>query len=107
MKLTRRQKFEKWRNIVGFWILGLCNNFPYVVMLSAAFDILRQLQGEGKPDVVNATNVTPIINHTDLPLFNYSGNSSALGRDCNKASTSVSSPLLLLLLLYVLYLHDG
>lgn len=28
------------RNLVGFWLLGLCNNFGYVVMLSAAHDIL-------------------------------------------------------------------
>ena len=31
----------KWRNLVAFWILGLCNNFGYVVMLSAAHDILH------------------------------------------------------------------
>ncbi|CAI5437537.1 unnamed protein product [Caenorhabditis angaria] len=28
------------RNGVGFWLLGLCNNFAYVIMLSAAKDIL-------------------------------------------------------------------
>ena len=28
------------RNLLTFWILGLTNNFPYVVMLSAAHDIL-------------------------------------------------------------------
>ena len=31
-----------YRNLVGFWIIGLCNNFSYVVMLSAAFDILQK-----------------------------------------------------------------
>ncbi|KAG5263213.1 hypothetical protein AALO_G00283840 [Alosa alosa] len=31
-----------WRNVCGFWCLGLCNNFAYVVMLSAAHDILKQ-----------------------------------------------------------------
>uniref|UniRef100_A0A3P9HPR8 Battenin n=1 Tax=Oryzias latipes TaxID=8090 RepID=A0A3P9HPR8_ORYLA len=30
------------RNWAGFWILGLCNNFAYVVMLSAAHDILTK-----------------------------------------------------------------
>ena len=25
-------------------LLGLCNNFPYVVMLSAAYDVLSSLQ---------------------------------------------------------------
>lgn len=28
------------RNLAAFWILGLCNNYGYVVMLSAAHDIL-------------------------------------------------------------------
>ena len=31
---------EKARNLVAFFLLGFCNNFAYVVMLSAAFDIL-------------------------------------------------------------------
>jgi len=31
----------RWRNLVAFWILGLCNNYGYVVMLSAAHDILQ------------------------------------------------------------------
>uniref|UniRef100_A0A8R1E210 Battenin n=1 Tax=Caenorhabditis japonica TaxID=281687 RepID=A0A8R1E210_CAEJA len=30
------------RNTVAFWLLGLCNNFAYVVMLSAAKDILEK-----------------------------------------------------------------
>lgn len=29
------------RNLIAFWLLGLCNNFGYVVMLSAAKDILE------------------------------------------------------------------
>lgn len=33
-------KKTRWRNLVAFWILGLCNNYGYVVMLSAAHDIL-------------------------------------------------------------------
>ncbi|XP_071885622.1 battenin isoform X2 [Anas platyrhynchos] len=32
---------ESWRNGAAFWLLGLCNNTPYVVMLSAAHDMLR------------------------------------------------------------------
>uniref|UniRef100_A0A4W6E4U9 Battenin n=1 Tax=Lates calcarifer TaxID=8187 RepID=A0A4W6E4U9_LATCA len=35
-------RFTQWRNWVGFWLLGLCNNFAYVVMLSAAHDILKK-----------------------------------------------------------------
>lgn len=29
-----------WRDLTAYWILGLCNNYGYVVMLSAAHDIL-------------------------------------------------------------------
>ncbi|KAK5968382.1 Battenin [Trichostrongylus colubriformis] len=36
------------RNLIGFWILGLCNNFAYVVMLSAAKDILETDSGDHK-----------------------------------------------------------
>ncbi|CAG2054481.1 unnamed protein product [Timema podura] len=33
---------RQWRNLVAYWLLGLCNNYGYVVMLSAAHDILTQ-----------------------------------------------------------------
>nr|CAD7197108.1 unnamed protein product [Timema douglasi] len=33
---------RQWRNLVAYWLLGLCNNYGYVVMLSAAHDILSQ-----------------------------------------------------------------
>lgn len=29
------------RDLVAFWIFGLCNNYGYVVMLTAAIDILN------------------------------------------------------------------
>ncbi|XP_074424034.1 battenin isoform X11 [Larus michahellis] len=32
---------ERWRDGAAFWLLGLCNNLPYVVMLSAARDLLQ------------------------------------------------------------------
>ncbi|KAK6731228.1 hypothetical protein RB195_007595 [Necator americanus] len=41
------------RNLVSFWILGLCNNFAYVVMLSAAKDIL---EGDDGGSSMNATH---------------------------------------------------
>lgn len=34
-----------WRDLVAYWILGLCNNYGYVVMLTAAHDILKELGG--------------------------------------------------------------
>ena len=36
---------EKPRNLIAFWILGLCNNYSYVIMLSAAFDIMAEQTG--------------------------------------------------------------
>ncbi|CAM4580083.1 battenin isoform X1 [Caretta caretta] len=66
-----------WRNSAGFWLLGLCNNFAYVVMLSAAHDILSR---QGALDI-NGTTQTP-------PVTPPSGNSSNTSRyDCNPIST--------------------
>lgn len=36
----------RWRDLTAYWILGLCNNYGYVVMLSAAHDVLQNLGGE-------------------------------------------------------------
>lgn len=33
----------RWRDLLAYWILGLCNNFGYVVMLSAAHDIIGRI----------------------------------------------------------------
>ncbi|XP_074714150.1 battenin isoform X2 [Strix uralensis] len=38
-----------WRNGAAFWILGLCNNLPYVLMLSAARDLLDPRPGAPVP----------------------------------------------------------
>jgi hypothetical protein len=40
--LQSDQEQRNYGNLVAYWILGLCNNFGYVVMLSAAHDILSQ-----------------------------------------------------------------
>jgi len=34
-----------WRDLTAYWFLGLCNNYGYVVMLSAAHDIIAQFHG--------------------------------------------------------------
>jgi hypothetical protein len=34
-----------WRDLVAYWFFGLCNNFGYVVMLTAAHDIIDELSG--------------------------------------------------------------
>ncbi|CAB0038843.1 unnamed protein product [Trichogramma brassicae] len=56
---------DGWRNLLAFWILGLCNNYGYVVMLSAAHDIL-------------ALNDDPATEHKVA---------NATTRDCNELST--------------------
>lgn len=41
----RRDK-QIWRDYVAYWMLGLCNNYGYVVMLSAAHDIIGRFGSE-------------------------------------------------------------
>ncbi|XP_030580803.1 battenin [Archocentrus centrarchus] len=69
----------QWRNWIGFWLLGLCNNFAYVVMLSAAHDILKKQESQ------NDTASTSASLHVDFQVRN-SSNSSIY--DCNPVSTS-------------------
>lgn len=71
---------DKWRNIIGFWILGLCNNYPYVIMLSAAFDILKHFRKEC---------TTAELYSGDINCTNHTSNNNS--RDCNPSSTSVSA----------------
>lgn len=70
---------QRWRNCVAFWLLGLCNNFAYVVMLSAAHDILQKQESQ------NTTTPTPAPNGTNIEIRN-SSNSSRY--DCNPVSTA-------------------
>ncbi|XP_041633892.1 battenin isoform X2 [Cheilinus undulatus] len=68
-----------WRNWSGFWLLGLCNNFAYVVMLSAAHDILKKQESENNTASVSGT----------LSVDFQGGNSSNSSRyDCNPVSTA-------------------
>ncbi|XP_043833430.1 battenin isoform X1 [Dromiciops gliroides] len=64
-----------WRNLVGFWLLGLCNNFSYVVMLSAAHDILSHDRAAD-----NHSHVDP--DPTPTP------HNSTSRYDCNPVSTA-------------------
>lgn len=47
-------------NRLGFTILGLTNNFAYVIMLSAAYDLLKQISNNNNvnPDIINNSTVT-------------------------------------------------
>lgn len=42
---TQNNNNVQWRNLISFWILGMCNNYGYVVMLSAAHDIIERFSG--------------------------------------------------------------
>lgn len=64
---------EKWRNLIGFWILGLCNNFAYVIMLSAAHDILKDQEQKDHRESHNTTTTPATVNETYL--------------ECNEIST--------------------
>ena len=84
---TKRERWTRYRNIAAFWILGLCNNFPYVVMLSAAYDIIKRLDPGSAPHV-NGTNSS----HGSCDLFfdNATNMSGYLGRSkCEQQGTSV------------------
>ncbi|XP_054861443.1 battenin isoform X2 [Amphiprion ocellaris] len=67
------------RNWAGFWLLGLCNNFAYVVMLSAAHDILKKQESQ------NATASSSVTFSMDFQAGNSSNSSSY---DCNPVSTA-------------------
>uniref|UniRef100_A0A8C4PPU2 Battenin n=1 Tax=Equus asinus TaxID=9793 RepID=A0A8C4PPU2_EQUAS len=69
------RKGVDWKNAVGFWLLGLCNNFSYVVMLSAAHDILSHQRAPG-----NQSHVDP--GPTPIP------HNSSSRFDCNPVSTA-------------------
>ncbi|XP_076997477.1 battenin isoform X2 [Tamandua tetradactyla] len=64
-----------WKNAVGFWLLGLCNNFSYVVMLSAAHDILSHQRAPGNQSHVDPGPVP--VPHNGSSRF-----------DCNSVSTA-------------------
>uniref|UniRef100_A0A8C0RUW2 Battenin n=2 Tax=Canis lupus familiaris TaxID=9615 RepID=A0A8C0RUW2_CANLF len=86
-----------WKNVMGFWLLGLCNNFSYVVMLSAAHDILSHQRASE-----NQSHVDP-----DPPPTAHNSSSRF---DCNSVSTAAVLladilPTLIIKLLAPLGLH--
>ncbi|XP_020911138.2 battenin isoform X3 [Exaiptasia diaphana] len=72
------------RNLFGFWLLGLCNNFAYVVMLSAAHDILGQSKTENK-EGKNDTESIAYSLYSNSSGNATNGNNNSLG--CNPLST--------------------
>lgn len=55
----QRLSRTKIRTLAAFWILGLCNNYGYVVMLTAAADIIKD-QGGGESAVRFLTHLNII-----------------------------------------------
>uniref|UniRef100_A0A8C2A0Q5 Battenin n=1 Tax=Cyprinus carpio TaxID=7962 RepID=A0A8C2A0Q5_CYPCA len=56
---------------IGFWLLGLCNNFAYVVMLSAAHDILQKQESHNTttPAVLLADILPTLIIKFTAPFY--------------------------------------
>lgn len=59
MKISRNadavaERFKdtgRWRDLAAYWILGLCNNYGYVVMLSAAHDIIARFNDDNSVSI--------------------------------------------------------
>ncbi|XP_073972069.1 battenin-like isoform X1 [Rhodnius prolixus] len=55
---TPQERPKRWQGLktmISFWMFGLCNNFGYVVMLSAAHDIMREFdETDGSVEKVKA-----------------------------------------------------
>ncbi|KAL9972491.1 hypothetical protein ACROYT_G018803 [Oculina patagonica] len=75
---NRSKEGKSTRNLVGFWLLGLCNNFGYVVMLSAAHDILGEKNSN--PEHQKSDN-------SSLLLDTAGSSNSSDGLECNPLST--------------------
>lgn len=62
-----KDKKRMWRCLVAYWILGLCNNYGYVVMLSAANDILHKDTEE-----VHTKYIVNSINNRFIAIYRFS-----------------------------------
>jgi battenin len=83
--------------VTAFWLFGLCNNFPYVIMLSAAFDILSELDSKTSSDSTDEYGTVFGTDNSSIgspgacrAVFNSTTNASEYkARYCNTAGTSV------------------
>jgi battenin len=68
--------------VICYWLLGLCNNFAYVIMLSAAHDILGDGQKKNSTTPANLT----LNDHDSFksPMLNANKTNKY---DCNDLST--------------------
>lgn len=49
---ANQAKIRNIRALIAYWILGLCNNYGYVVMLTAAADIIDRFSEESETSQV-------------------------------------------------------
>ncbi|KAH8261221.1 hypothetical protein KR044_005640 [Drosophila immigrans] len=76
-----------WRDLTAYWILGLCNNYGYVVMLSAAHDIIAQFNDEVRDTVKNPSKkMLKLVCHFYQPEPEV-GADGGNGRECHLVST--------------------
>lgn len=61
----------RWRDLTAYWILGLCNNYGYVVMLSAAHDIIGRLNSshDSVSFIVCAFKLYILLTREPTPLY--------------------------------------
>jgi len=93
-KENESQPKEKLRNVIAYWFLGLCNNFAYVIMLSAATDIL----GDEFIDKDNSTTdpqTPPASNTTDRDCNVLSAGAVLLADVVPSLLITMSAPFLL------------
>lgn len=65
--VDKKSKNDLRRNLASFWIFGLCNNFAYVVMLSAAHDILEDHSADANHTNPRNSSDPPLSNTTEAP----------------------------------------
>lgn len=58
----------RWRDLTAYWILGLCNNYGYVVMLAAAHDIIGRINSSHD----NVSIIVYILHCHSLNIFKRS-----------------------------------
>ncbi|XP_041038046.1 battenin isoform X2 [Carcharodon carcharias] len=79
---------KSWRNVGAFWLLGLCNNFSYVIMLSAAHDILSEQEGGNVTGLIPGPNDTRAAELSREVTVTGGGLNGTSRYDCNPISTA-------------------
>ncbi|TKR80136.1 hypothetical protein L596_014257 [Steinernema carpocapsae] len=58
MAISKGDEKTRVRNLIGYWFLGLCNNFAYIVMLAAAGDILDTATSDDDVPALSGNSTT-------------------------------------------------